>query len=68
MRRANILYSRKKNDNFTLFRIANDEFYQWENELFPNNTTPYSDDDRILWCEGFVKAKLQNNQNGVIKL
>ena len=54
------------NDNFTLFRIANDEFYQWENELFPNNTTPYSDDDRILWCEGFVKAKLQNTQNGVI--
>ncbi len=51
------------NDRNLLFNLAQEAFYHWETKLFPNNTTPYSDDDRILWCEGFVAAKLQNNQN-----
>ena len=51
------------NDKNLLFNIAQEAFHQWENELFPNNTTPYSDNDRILWCEWFVEAKLQHNQN-----
>jgi len=50
-------------DKNLLFNIAQEAFYQWETKLFPNNTTPYSDNDRILWCEGFVAAKLQHNQD-----
>ena len=50
------------NDKNLLFDIAQEAFYQWENKLFPDGKTPYSDNDRILWCEGFVAAKLQNTQ------
>ena len=36
--------------------LAQNAFYEWENKLYPNGETPYSDDDRIIWCEGFVTA------------
>ena len=49
-------------DKNLLFDIAQAAFYQWESKLFPDGKTPYSDDDRILWCEGFVAAKIQDTK------
>jgi hypothetical protein len=36
--------------------LAQNAFYEWEKKLFPRGITPLSDDDRIIWCEGFITA------------
>jgi hypothetical protein len=34
---------------------AHDQFYKWEYEQYGNNS-PLSDDDRILWVQGYLYA------------
>jgi hypothetical protein len=35
-----------------LDKQANQAFYEWEHSQY-GDKSPLSDDDRILWCEGF---------------
>ena len=38
-----------------LDKESNQAFYKWEQEKYGDNT-PLSDDDRLLWCEGFKEG------------
>jgi hypothetical protein len=38
-----------------LDKQANEAFYEWEQSQH-GDKSPLSDDDRILWCEGFKEG------------
>lgn len=45
---------------------ANKIFYSWEEGMFPNGDTPYSDDDRIMFVNGWLQGYLfLNSMEGV---
>jgi hypothetical protein len=35
---------------------ANQAFYEWEKHHYGEGTTDYSDDDRMIWIEGYLEA------------
>jgi hypothetical protein len=38
-----------------LDKQANEAFYEWEETEY-GDTSPLSDNDRLLWCEGFKQG------------
>jgi hypothetical protein len=43
---------------------ANEVFYEWEQSKYGDNS-PLSDDDRILWCEGFKEGVMHLFEHAV---
>ncbi len=41
---------------------ANDKFYEWESFKF-GNKSPLSDDDRLLWIEGYMFGYASGTDN-----
>ena len=35
---------------------ANEAFYEWEKHHYEDEESDYSDDDRMVWIEGYLQA------------
>ena len=35
---------------------ANEAFYEWEKHHYGDEESDYSDDDRMIWVEGYLQA------------
>ena len=46
-----------------LLEKAKDAFYAWEDKCATEWGSGLSDEHRIIWCEGYVQAKLEEKQD-----
>lgn len=49
-------------DYSTLWSKANEVFYTWEQNEYPDIDTPLSDADRMIFCAGWIQGYLFLNQ------